>query len=109
MIAIRDLRVAVGFVWILVEIFVGRIFRLFRLRSAARVRGVLVLTWIVYVFDALAGWTRRRNLARLGGSSGTCAHEALRKLTFAVCKGPKQTKIYFSSSVQFDPSPKRCI
>ncbi len=72
----RDLRVAVGFVWIFVEIFVGRIFRVFRPRSAARGHGILVLVPIVYVFDAVAGRTPRRILARFDGSTGTFAHES---------------------------------
>ena len=54
MTAMWNLRIAVGFVWIFVEIFVGRITRLFRLWSSARGRGSLAFTRIIDVFDAFA-------------------------------------------------------
>ena len=50
----RDFRVAVSFVWILPDIFVGRIFRV------ARIRRVAMRRWILFpigtVFDASAVW-----------------------------------------------------
>jgi hypothetical protein len=102
----RDLRVAVSFVGIFVEIFVGRVFRVSRLRGAARGRGILMFRRIVYAFDVFAGWKQRRVWTRLGGSNGTFFHEAPGNQLLRCTKARSTAKTYFPSNAQFAPSLK---
>jgi hypothetical protein len=53
-----NLRVAIGFVGIFLQIFIGRIFRVAGLWSLAPRRGILIFPRIADIFHALARWTR---------------------------------------------------